>query len=674
MGTKKPQYFNRELSWLEFNSRVLSEATSPRNPLLEKLKFLAIFESNLDEFYMVRVSGLIEQEEAKITEKTPDGLTPSEQLRLIAERAFPMRVEAQAIWHSLIPRLAETGVNIKRVAELTDAQRAALGATFRQSIQPLLTPLILDPAPSVPFISNRSLNLAVEIGEGDDYRVGRVKIPQENRRFIAIPDSKLEFVMIEDLIAENIHELYPGADVRGVHLFRLIRDADMDIRWLEAADLVSSVENTIHQRRFGDPVLLQTQPTMPERLRQNLMRLHALEQQDTMVLDGMLDFEGLWDLAKLPLGDHAFPRARSVTHERLATSEALFAEVARRDVVVHQPFDSFASVQTFIDSAANDPAVIGIKQTLYRVGKESPVVESLMEAAREGKQVAVMVELKARFDETNNITWARALEREGVHVSYGFPDLKTHCKLCLVVRRRPDNSLQIFAHLGTGNYNPVTAQIYTDFGMFTCDEAIVNDVGRLFNYLTGFSKDVEYSKLLVAPDNLRDGILERIEREQAHGSAGRIIFKLNSLVDPEVIDALYEAASQGVEIDCIVRGICCLVPRQGIRVRSVVGRFLEHSRGYYFGNGGKAELYIGSSDLMRRNLDRRVEVLVPLQDAAQINRFRELILETYLRDNTNSWELQPDGSYEKLTAGDEPFSAQEFLLANPFSVHDIPPK
>ncbi|MBL8049188.1 MAG: polyphosphate kinase 1 [Chthonomonas sp.] len=667
-------YLNRELSWLEFNRRVLAEATNERNPLLEKLKFLAIFESNLDEFYMVRVSGLIEQEEAKITERTPDGLTPSEQLQAIAELAVPMRKEANQVWKGLLPKLQKVGVRIRGWDDLTDKQRADMATYFLRSIKPILTPLILDPAPSVPFISNRSLNLAVEISDESGPRIGRVKVPHEDRRFIPIPGLKNEFIALEDLVTANINELYPGAKIVGVHPFRLVRDADMDIRWLEAADLVSSVENTIHQRRFGDPVLLQVQPTMPAALLKNLMRMHALETQDVMVIDGLLALEGLWDLAALSIAGEKFPPARSYLSDKLATSDSLFAEVKSRDVVVHQPFDSFASVQAFIDSAATDPRVLGIKQTLYRVGKESPVVESLLEAAREGKQVAVMVELKARFDETNNITWARMLERAGVHVSYGFQELKTHCKLALVVRRQSDGSLRSFAHIGTGNYNPVTAQLYTDFGMFTSDPDITDDVATLFNYLTGFSKDVSYKRLLVAPDNLRDGILERIEREAAHGKAGRIIFKLNSLVDPEVIDALYEAAGAGVSIDCVVRGICCLIPRKNIRVRSIVGRFLEHSRAYYFGNNGQAELYIGSSDIMRRNLDRRVEVLAPISNAKQIQRFLEQVLEPYLRDTTNAWELQTDGTYVRVQNEKKPYSAQEALQDNPFSLRDIPTK
>lgn len=665
------RYFNRESSWLQFNRRVLEEAKNPDNPLLERLKFLAIFESNLDEFYMVRVSGLIEQYESGVVEPSADGLTPNEQLELISAEARPLRQAASAVWQDeLRPLLSEQGVNILDYATLPPEKRAHLDALFRNEIFPICTPLILDPAPSVPFISNRSLNMAIVLAdEAAGAKLARLKIPDGTPRAIRVSKRRHDYVLIEDLIQHNLSQLFPGVTVISSHLFRVIRDADIEIRELEAGDLIESIEQTIRLRRFGDPVLLEVDEAMPEEVRRKLMHLLNLEESDTIPVRGLLGFDVFWELAAIDKPSLRFRPHHPYLAEGLANHRVLFETIRSTDVIVHHPFDSFRSVEEFVASAAQDPRVIGIKQTLYRVGKESPIVESLLKAAEAGKQVAVLVELKARFDESNNLVWARALERAGVHVTYGFPELKTHCKLCLVVRRE-DDGIRTYAHVGTGNYNPSTARLYTDLGLFTCDPDITQDVAELFNYLTGFSKQREYRKLMVAPINLRSGVLERIRRETTfarRGERARILFKMNSLVDPELVDALNEAAEAGVSIDLIVRGICCLRPRAGIHVISVVGRFLEHSRMLYFENGGKPEMWIGSADLMRRNLDRRVEVLAPVSNPAHIEFLRDQVLAKYLHDNTNAWVLHPDGHYERRTPGKRAFSVQNYFMSHPTS-------
>ncbi len=672
------RYLNREYSWLQFNKRVLEEAANKGNPLLERLKFLAIFESNLDEFYMVRVSGLIEQFEGGVLEASPDGLNPSEQLELISKVAFPMRVRAGSIFDEHIhPALRKRGVFIRKYDELSETVKRELTEYFFRDVFPLCTPLMLHPAATVPFISNRSLNLLVEaIDEGGETRLARVKVPTVLPRAVRIPRKKNEFVLLEDIIAANLDMLFPGVSIHGAHMFRVLRDADIEIRELEAADLITSIEQTLKLRRFGDPVLLECSASMPESCRRLLMSMLALEDSDVFVTPGMLGLEVLWEIAAVDLPNLRFAPFAPHLSDQLTPAESLFDTLNGTDVLVQQPYDSFRTVEQFIASAAKDPHVIGVKQTLYRVGAESPVVESLLAAAEAGKQVAVMVELKARFDESNNIVWARTLERAGVHVTYGFADMKTHCKLCLVVRRDRDG-LRSYAHIGTGNYNPVTARQYTDLGLFTCDHDITQDISELFNYLTGFSRQTEYRKLLVAPLNLREGILERIRREIAlHRKEGKgmLIFKLNALVDPEVIEALYDASEAGVKVDLICRGVCCLRPgvpgmSENIRVFSIVGRFLEHSRVYYFQHGKHPEALIGSADLMRRNLDRRIEVLTPVEDSKLVTLLRENVLDVYLRDTEKAWELGPEGCYvqRKPKAGVEPFNAQEYLMAHPIT-------
>lgn len=667
-------YLNRELSWLQFNQRVLEEAVDPGNPLLERLKFLAIFESNLDEFYMVRVSGLIEQYENHVLETSPDGRTPKEQLQDIAATADPLRRRASQIWlESIRPALAEAGIRVRDFEELSARHRRELRTYFEREVFPLCTPLILHPAESVPFISNRSLNLAVELSDGDERRLARVKIPSGTPRFIRVGKRRQDYVMLEEVIAYNLQSLFPGVTIKGAYQFRVIRDADFEIRELDAADLMSSVEETLRLRRFGDPVLLQIGADMPDHVRKQLRHMLDLDHEDVTPIEGMLGMEAFMELAKVDRPDLRFRTFTPYLSDSLSTPNALFQTIAAHDVLVHHPYDSFRSVETFVATAERDPSVVGIKQTLYRVGTESPMVESLLSAAESGKQVAAMVELKARFDESNNLVWARALERAGVHVTYGFRDLKTHCKLCLIVRREKDGMRQ-YAHIGTGNYNPSTARLYTDLGLFTCDEEITQDIAELFNYLTGFSKHRGYRKLLVAPLNLREGILDRIQHEielARGGAKGEIVIKVNSLVDPEVIDALYEASRAGVKIDLVVRGACSLRPgvvglSENIRVVSIVGRFLEHSRIYYFGRGGELpEVLIGSADCMRRNLDRRVEVLVPVQDPRLIRHIREHILDAYLRDNVRAWDCDSSGGYARRGSDGKPFDSQAWLMKHP---------
>ncbi|MBS1704859.1 MAG: polyphosphate kinase 1 [Armatimonadetes bacterium] len=669
------RYFNRERSWLMFNKRVLEEAANPANPLLERAKFLAIFESNLDEFFMVRVSGLIEQFEGKLMELSPDGLTPGEQLELVSETALPMRRRAGNLWLDEIePKLQKAGVNIRTYEQLTDRDREVVDQFFQHDMFPVCTPVMLQPAQVTPFISNRSLNLAVLLKDEElGTRVARIKIPTVFPRAYQFRRRRSEFIFLEEIIRHHLAELFPGVQILGAYTFRVLRDADIEIRELEAADLVTSIEQTLKKRRFGDPVLLQVSSDMPQEVQNTLMRLLELEPEDVFQLEGLLGMEVLFDLASEEKAGLRFQPHVPYIAPKLDKTPEIFHTVRSGDVVVSHPYDSFRTVEEFVAAASKDPQVIGIKQTLYRVGQKSPIVESLLAAAENGKQVAVMVELKARFDESNNLEWAKALEQAGVHVTFGFPHLKTHAKLCLIVRRE-DKGIQTYAHVGTGNYNPATARVYTDFGIFTIDPDITQDIAELFNFLTGFSKQTEYRKLLVAPLNLREKIIERIHREiecVRHSGSGRILFKLNSLVDPEVIDALYEASSAGVSIDLIVRGICCLRPgmpnlSENIRVRSVVGRYLEHSRAYYFDNGGNPELYIGSADLMRRNLDRRVEVLAPVQDQKQISVLKEFALEVMLKDNTNAWQLDTEGEYHRLK-GDPPFNAQRFQMQNPLS-------
>ncbi len=670
------RYLNRELSWLEFDRRVLAEATNPANPPLERCRFLSIFESNLDEFYMVRVSGLIEQMQGGVVEVSPDGLGPEDQLARVAATLAPMRRAASEAWTGqLAPLLAQSGVEIVRWETLNGRRQAELRRWFEREVFPVCTPLVLDPAPSVPFISNRSLNLAVLIDEGSaGTKLARVKIPTVLSRLVRVGRRGHTFVLLEDVIRQHLSYLFPHVPLAGAFRFRVVRDADIEIRELEAGDLIDMIEETIRRRRFGDPVRLDVGEEMPDVVRDRLTRLLDVDAREVFRVDGLLGFDVLDALADLPIPALRWPPHKPHAADALATSDDLFQAMREGDVLVHHPFDSFQPVEAMVRAAASDPAVIGIKQTLYRVGERSPIVEALLEAAEAGKQVAVMVELKARFDESKNLVWARALERAGAHVTYGFTELKVHAKLCLVVRREAGR-LRTYAHLGTGNYNPTTARLYTDLGLFTCDPAITQDVLELFNFLTGVSRQRSYRRLVVAPLNVRAEILQRARRERDHARAGRparLVFKMNSFTDPELIDVVYEAAAAGTKVDLLVRGMCSLRPgvrglSETVRVVSVVGRFLEHSRIFWFENGGEPEALIGSADLMRRNLDRRVETLVPIAQPALVRHLYDGILRPYLEDTANAWEMSPDGSYRRREPppGGTPFSAQEWLLSHP---------
>jgi polyphosphate kinase len=670
------RYLNRELSWLEFNRRVLAEATNPANPPLERCRFLAIFESNLDEFFMVRVSGLVEQLQGGVVEASPDGLGPAEQLARIAETLRPMRRDASAAWtRELSPLLAQSGVEVLPWAALTQRRQADLRRWFEREVFPVCTPLVLDPAPSVPFISNRSLNLAVLVDEGHaGAKLARVKIPTVLPRAVQVGRRGHTFVLLEDIIRQHLSYLFPDVPLAGAYRFRVVRDADIEIRELEAGDLIDMIQETLRLRRFGDPVRLDVGDEMPDEVRDRLTSLLDVDARDVYRVDGLLGYDVLEEIANLPIPALRWPPHKPYAAEALGHGDELFQTLRAGDVLVHHPFDGFQSVETMVSAAVSDPAVIGIKQTLYRVGEHSPIVEALLEAAEAGKQVAVMVELKARFDESKNLVWARALERAGAHVTYGFTDLKVHAKLCLVVRREA-GVLRTYAHLGTGNYNPMTARLYTDVGLFTCDPEITQDMLELFNFLTGVSRQRTYRKLLVAPLNLRSELLRRLRRERDHARAGRparIVLKLNSCTDPELIDALYDVAAAGTRIDLLVRGICCVRPgvpglSESVRVISVVGRFLEHSRIFWFENGGAPEALIGSADLMRRNLDRRIETLVPVTSPELVRHLYDGILRPYLDDTVNAWELGADGCYRRRTpaAGAKPFCAQDWLIAHP---------
>jgi polyphosphate kinase len=662
---------NREISWLEFNRRVLEEAANPNHPILERLKFLAITESNLDEFFMVRVSGLIEQHDLGIYELSPDGLTPLQQINLIIKGVRPLRRAANDTWNKqLKPELEAAGIAIKAVSALGPKQKVWIDAYFHGEIFPLCTPLVLHPADSIPFISNRSLNLLVHLEDsGAEIRLARVKVPSVVPRAVRLPGKKGEYVLLDDIIATHLDQLFPGVKLLGAYRFRVIRDADTEIKELEAADLISSIEETIRLRRFGDPVLLEVDASMPDALQSLLVELLELFPQMVLKVKGLIGYEVLNELAGLDQPTLRFPPFVPYVGEQMSTPRGIFESVSAGDVLLHHPYDSFRPVEQFVASSVFDPDVIGIKQTMYRVGSESPIVESLLDAGEAGKQVSAVVELKARFDESNNLVWAKALERAGVHVTFGFREMKTHCKLCLVVRRE-GGLVKQYVHIGTGNYNPATARLYTDFGLFSCDHDLTQDVSELFNYLTGFSRQVKYRKILVAPINLREGVLDLIDQEIAahrRTGKGKIILKVNSLVDPEAVEALYEASNAGVKIQLIVRGICCLKPgvpgmSKNIKVVSIVGRFLEHSRVYYFENSGSPKVMIGSADLMRRNLDRRIEVLAPVERPELVHILKQY-LDICLQDNVQTWRLNSEGHYTRRTPGKSgAFNAQcEFI-------------
>jgi len=697
--TDASYYFNRELSWLEFNHRVLHEALDSRTPLLERLKFSAIFSSNLDEFFMVRVSGLKEQVAAQVSQRTPDGRTPQEQLEAINQRLRPLvTLQHRQLEQELRPLLAEHGIHILNYIDLSQEQRFYLHHYFEERVFPVLTPLAVDPGHPFPRISNLSLNLAVGVKDPqtNETRFARVKVPNILPRFIAFPKD-LQYhegkpsiwtgVPLEQVIAHNLEALFPGMNIQEYYLFRVTRDADFEVQEDEADDLLLAIEEELRKRRLGGSVVrLEIQMGTPDFVRQTLMHELELKEEDVYEVEGLLNLRDLMSLLALPAPQLKDPPWTPVVPPRLRRivelspddgfwgsdeGEDFFSVLRQRDLLLHHPYDSFAaSVQQFITHAAIDPDVLAIKMTLYRTSGDSPIVKSLIKAAENGKQVVALVELKARFDEENNINWARKLEDSGVHVVYGLVGLKTHTKTVLVVRQEGD-LIRRYVHIGTGNYNPKTARLYTDLGLFSCREELGADLTDLFNFLTGYSRQQSYRKLLVAPVSLRDRMLGLIQREAEHasqGHSGRIIAKMNALVDPIIIQALYEASRAGVKIDLIVRGMCCLRPgvvgvSDNIRVISIVGRYLEHSRIFYFHNKGEEEIFIGSADWMRRNLDRRVEAVVPIEDPEIALDLQE-ILGVLLADNRQAWELQPDGTYiqRRPVEGSPEQSAQKILM------------
>jgi polyphosphate kinase len=680
-------YLNRELSLLAFQRRVLEEAEDDTNLLLERVKFLAILGSNIDEFFMVRVSGLLEQVDAGIVEVGADGMGPPAQLVTIRREVKKLLADAhKCLSGSLLPALETVGIQILDYPALTNAQLALVNTYFTESIFPVLTPLAFDPGRPFPHISNLSVNLAVLIRDSKSVEhFARVKVPDSLPPFIPLRAKKKnlkrhrlheneEFVWIEQVIAANLSALFRGMDIIEAHAFHVTRDADIEIQELEAEDLLETIEESIRQRRFGRVIRLEVGDDMPAHILEILMSNLEIDSSQVYRVKGPLSLSRLMQLFSLERPDlketpfqPAVPRALTVHSDE----EDLFALIRRQNILLHHPFDSFQPVVDFISKAARDPNVLAIKMVLYRIGRNSPILEALMEALENGKQVAVLVELKARFDEESNIEWARALEKQGVHVVYGLVGLKTHCKVTMVVRRE-EGAIRRYLHLATGNYNTVTARLYTDIGMLTSDEELGADVTDLFNYLTGYSAKRSYNKLLVSPVNLRDRLESLIQREidhQVQGKRGHLILKMNALVDHKIIRLLYEASRAGVKIDLLVRGICCLKPgipniSDQIQVTSVVGRFLEHSRIYYFHNGGDELIYLGSADLMPRNLDRRVEVLFPLEDPDLIQYLKDQILALYLADNVKARVMRSDGSYVRKHAlrGDRSVNTQNVLI------------
>jgi polyphosphate kinase len=652
------RFNNRELSWLEFDARVLAFAQDVTHPLLERVKFLAIYAQNLDEFFQVRVSGLEEQVEAGVTAATPDGMTPAEQLEAVRERVVEMQVRASELFNDdLLPALDKERIRLARWQDLNDDDQRFLGRRFRERIFPVLTPLSVDPAHPFPYISSLSLNVAAVVRDPMTgvRKFARVKVPPNVPRFVELSDGE-RFVPLEEVIAANLDQLFPGMDLLSYHFFRVTRDADVEVEEDEAEDLLAAIETVLQRRQRGaTPIRLEIDDTMSSETRQVLMRELAIDDAQVYVAEGLLALVDLWFFVGLDRPALKAEPWTPVVSPALYAEEGppdLFEAIRSGDILVHHPYESFSSsVEAFVGQAARDPAVLAIKQTLYRTSEDSAIIRSLVRAAGSGKQVVALVELKARFDEQANIDFARTLETAGVHVVYGMVGLKTHAKTCLVVRRE-EGGIRRYAHIGTGNYNQTTARLYEDLGLLTCDPDLGADLTDLFNLLTGYSRQREYRKLLVAPVTMRPGLAELIRRETEHDD-GSIVLKMNSLVDADLIDALYEASQAGVAVDLLIRGICCLRPgvpglSDGIRVRSIVGRFLEHSRVYRFGGPSRGYDYlIGSADWMPRNLDRRVEALTPVEDPALQARLDE-ILRIGLDDDELAWELGPDGRWHKV--------------------------
>ncbi|HEV7890254.1 MAG TPA: polyphosphate kinase 1 [Pyrinomonadaceae bacterium] len=680
-------YFNRELSQIEFYRRVLEEAYDSEQPILERLKFLSIFSENLDEFFMVRVSGLQETVAEGVRDVSPDGLEAEEQLREIHARLVPLVAEhSRCLREDVLPRLAESGVKLVPYKELSLPERQVMREFFKRRVYPVLTPQAVDQGHPFPYISNLSLNLGLmveplpELGITRSLtgkvepRFARVKVPPHVPRLVKVGADASKFVLLEEVIEANLDALFPRMLTRKPYAFRVTRDADVEIREDEANDLLQTMEQTLRSRRLGAPVRLEVAADMPEEMRDLITSSLELGPDEVYDIDGPLAVRDLMQLYKCDrpdLKDAPFePKVPAVFRR----AEDYFEVIRERDVLLHHPYQSYKVVTDFIDRAARDEDVVAIKICLYRTGSESPIPESLIEAAARGKQVTALVELKARFDEENNIEWARRLEESGVHVVYGIVGLKTHCKVALVVRQEGEQ-LRRYVHVATGNYNPVTSNFYTDIGLLTAEDEVGEDATDLFNFLTGYSRQKEFRRLLVAPSNMREKMVALIRREAEHARQGRparIIVKINRLADRAVIGALYEASQAGVPVDLIVRGICMLRPgveglSENIRVRSLVGRFLEHSRAYYFQNGGEEEVYTGSADWMLRNFDRRVETAAPIREERLKKYLKDVLLAAYLRDNVKARELRPDGSYQRppMAEGEERFNSQLYFIAAP---------
>jgi polyphosphate kinase len=682
-GLNDPSLFvNRELGWMDFNQRVLAEALdSNAHPLLERVKFVSIFSSNLDEFFMIRVAGLDDQCAAGVLDRTVDGFSPLETLERIRQRVLGQLQERNdCFFQDICPELERRGIVFVSCSTLSEQQQVSLRDYFREEIYPVLTPLAFDTGHPFPFMSNLSLNLAIELEDevSKAVRFARVKVPGILPRILRLDevkglefeDDRIRLVLLEDFIEHNLGQLFPKMRILQCHPFRIIRDADIEIEEDEAGDLLESIEQGLRSRRYGKVVRLDITPDMPLSIRKLLIQNLGVYERNVYEISGMLGMSSLMELLKIDrpdLKDEPFVPNNPLESKR-STNGNIFSAIRTSDLLLHHPYDSFKPVVDLIWQAARDPDVLSIKQTLYRVGSNSPVVKALMFAVEQGKQVAVLVELKARFDEENNIVWARALEDVGAHVVYGLPGLKTHAKLTLIVRRE-HGRLRHYLHLGTGNYNQVTAKIYTDYSYFTTNRALADDVSELFNALTGYSKNRKYHTLIVSPVNTRRWIMEMISREidwQRREGCGHIILKMNALVDDQVIRGLYRASMAGVQIDLVIRGICCLKPgipgvSDNIRVVSIIGRFLEHSRAYYFSNGGKAELFLGSADFMHRNLDKRVETIFPVVDQRLVSLVRS-DLDLMLGDNRKSWEMQPDGSFIRRRDERPALDSQQYFM------------